>query len=1548
MPLLNDIQDITFENNTQANLFMELYFFKEELINLFLIKTTKFNEYFNENTLNVYTVSLTDSNLQINTNMDSRFFSIQSILIQKSKKYENYKNSYSAFNIIAYKINGIWRSENYFGRGKIYKDIVITAQFSGFLNKNNNYKNFLIRGNFLESTVTNVDIENLLYIPQKDYIFGFKANYEKKISYIPLLKPAPLLRINVLTKNNGDPLLEFENITFFTTSAVGIDDEITETYINTRTLRKTNGPVLNGFSEDIIFNIDSTGTNSQYYNHGYEKNTNYTFRINVLGIYFYNNYSTKQINNRILISKFTNQDMETNLQNYRNNWGVWGNDFPLYTSNSYLKMKIDGITESRLNILNIPEIKLNLLITNKNSTLIDVYIQNKSYFNQDVNTSIKGLYKNTDEYGEVLYKNDMLEIIPRARENTNGLKASIGIQVVEYNNDLFKDLLIDDIIVEIAGIQSNVSDVIINLNIKQNLGYSTYSTPIVISTINNNFYEELKLEDKILINDDGEEDEYSGKNPIIIDIKQVLELRYKVTCVINALSGVSELVFERLNIDDKSIINIGENDMISQANPAFNCREDEIYIFDTSDISNKGKRLKFYFDSEFKNELVDNNSLEYVEYSRNFEPGEEGSYVKIQIPTLLTTDLQIINQEFYYRVVYDNNSIQENGNGNVFNIIGRKTLEHGEISVDSIENGKQNSGLLFYSNKEFYDPNQIKPKIDISFNSIGQQDYLMFKKNPFNTLTYKTLEAGQLELEYLNTNVFSGDNLIFSKETFQKYKNKFMLKNYNIIDGKIKIGLTCVDSGVLSNHPIFIENNNQLLIKDYPDDINDTEKNLDKDVNNSDFVVYVTSLFAGEPEIKKTDFVLQYNLDNSDYLFTQLDGYRTGTTEEQKYYEDISNNHAYFVGYYKETDNILYVSLIVIKKENGIITEFYKIPKTEMITKNATVQSSSVLNKLNSYKTGNTSTIVAGSSASVDDTTESTNNEYYYNEITDVIQFAFVRDVFDFKIDLSGNNLKKENISNKEIFMFEEIERYTGSINNINYEDNSYLIGFFDVDKELSNNNEKNYINFCEIVFSQTYPYFKNVNNTKVRINNNTFINSIHQAGQPFGLFFTKPSDIVNKYINRVNGESDDNAFRVPGVTWRVSKFELPLFDSNKYCDYTLEIHYQNPIDTENAKIVYSINKRDTSVENIGYRSIDSGEVLFDDIVNYNAFNDSQIQIEIDGSGQIIFLTPGTKPVLLSGENIINKPYKISYQIENYITNDSIRKLALSNNFFNFTDNTGQENTYSNINKTVINFNKINTPLTLDDNETDASKNEFQTFMQTNSINTVLNKQTPIKIFSIRVQDIDFDSAIIDKVGLGKIRYYTNEFLENGVSDPSGAYNNIYGTDINFNVVDVETVENLNIVVVNERQVNLSWDFINTNLSVDIIFKVYRSQNSFGTSKAYVFIGSTTNKYFKDTTAIPYITADYKVESVITWKNEELISGFQEKSIFICENNNFPDGRYDNTSNNPKLYQKINNSCRLVGQEGTAKTSNLFLNSFVLTKKQMYAELSRAKFRPFR
>ena len=69
---------------------------------------------------------------------------------------------------------------------EIYKDIVITAQFSiGFLNKNNNYKGFLIMLIF-RSTVTNVDIENLLlYIPQKRLHFWiYKQIMNKKISYI--------------------------------------------------------------------------------------------------------------------------------------------------------------------------------------------------------------------------------------------------------------------------------------------------------------------------------------------------------------------------------------------------------------------------------------------------------------------------------------------------------------------------------------------------------------------------------------------------------------------------------------------------------------------------------------------------------------------------------------------------------------------------------------------------------------------------------------------------------------------------------------------------------------------------------------------------------------------------------------------------------------------------------------------------------------------------------------------------------------------------------------------------------------------------------------------------------------------------------------------------------------------------------------------------------------------------------------------------------------------------------------------------------------------
>ena len=97
--------------------------------------------------------------------------------------------------------------------------------------------------------------------------------------------------------------------------------------------------------------------------------------------------------------------------------------------------------------------------------------------------------------------------------NYTGKKAFIGYKVLETNYDIFNNLIIPDTYVEIAGIQSNIEKVLINLN--KNTGkQATYSTNIILNVIDNNYY------NNILIDDFGSK--YSGKNPYISTIKQVI------------------------------------------------------------------------------------------------------------------------------------------------------------------------------------------------------------------------------------------------------------------------------------------------------------------------------------------------------------------------------------------------------------------------------------------------------------------------------------------------------------------------------------------------------------------------------------------------------------------------------------------------------------------------------------------------------------------------------------------------------------------------------------------------------------------------------------------------------------------------------------------------------------------------------------------------------------------------------------------------------------------------------------------------------------------
>ena len=175
----------------------------------------------------------------------------------------------------------------------------------------------------------------------------------------------------------------------------------------------------------------------------------------------------------------------------------------------------------------------------------------------------------------------------------------------------------------------------------------------------------------------------------------------------------------------------------------------------------------------------------------------------------------------------------------------------------------------------------------------------------------------------------------------------------------------------------------------------------------------------------------------------------------------------------------------------------------------------------------------------------------------------------------------------------------------------------------------------------------------------------------------------------------------------------------------------------------------------------------------------------------------------------------------------------------------------------------------------------------------------------------------------------------------------MYGEDILFNVVNVGIIENIRIKIINEKEVDINWEYENNNLTVEVLFIIYRTQSS-ESIKKYEEIGRTTNRFFRDYNAVPFLQAFYKIESIITWENIEMSTGVSYAQTFICENNNFEYGRYNNTTDNPKLYKPINKSCGAIQMVGISKTGNLFPNSYTLTKKMLYTELSRAKFRPFK
>ena len=118
----------------------------------------------------------------------------------------------------------------------------------------------------------------------------------------------------------------------------------------------------------------------------------------------------------------------------------------------------------------------------------------------------------------------------------------------------------------------------------------------------------------------------------------------------------------------------------------------------------------------------------------------------------------------------------------------------------------------------------------------------------------------------------------------------------------------------------------------------------------------------------------------------------------------------------------------------------------------------------------------------------------------------------------------------------------------------------------------------------------------------------------------------------------------------------------------------------------------------------------------------------------------------------------------------------------------------------------------------------------------------------------------------------------------------------------------------------------------------------------YVVIGTSDKCEYLDETGVRFGNYRYKIRTVIRWNNVEVRSSPSDFIfVFICQNNRFPCGRWNNTTSNPKLYKNIQPNCEAIGQTTTRQlTTNLFPNSQQMTAAQIYTMHATSNGRPQR
>ena len=167
---------------------------------------------------------------------------------------------------------------------------------------------------------------------------------------------------------------------------------------------------------------------------------------------------------------------------------------------------------------------------------------------------------------------------------------------------------------------------------------------------------------------------------------------------------------------------------------------------------------------------------------------------------------------------------------------------------------------------------------------------------------------------------------------------------------------------------------------------------------------------------------------------------------------------------------------------------------------------------------------------------------------------------------------------------------------------------------------------------------------------------------------------------------------------------------------------------------------------------------------------------------------------------------------------------------------------------------------------------------------------------------------------------------------------------ITVNSIYLAKPSNLTFVVFNKTFILINWNVNNANIyefanpresryAISVYYNIYREDADANNT---TLLATTTLSTYTDTTAINFNNYNYFIESVATWEGLTMTSQKSDPLfVFVCENNRFPDGRWNNSFSNPKLYKQLS-SCNT----RNSITSNLFPNSWSLSKKQTYARLA--------